>query len=105
MMYLITLDNRSQNSVVREKIEAEIKQLGNWSNRLGDTWFLECPTLGARQIRDLLRQHLDNGDAAKGRPFDRLFVARISRNWAGANMGQGFPEWIGRRDFGKFENG
>ncbi|NOY25793.1 MAG: hypothetical protein GXP62_07950, partial [Oligoflexia bacterium] len=61
-----------------------------------DCWMVETNT-SARRIRDHLKQSL--GDR------DRLFVARISRNWAGRNMGEGFPEWMSRRDFGDFPNG
>ncbi len=98
MMFLVTLDLRSNDVVVKEKLETEIKGLGNWSNRLNGVWFLETNN-NAKQIRDLLKQHVENG---KG---DRIFVARISRNWAGFGMGEGFPEWIQRRDFGTFPNG
>jgi hypothetical protein len=33
---------------------------------------------------------------------DKLFVGRVSRNWAGRGLGNGFPEWLNRREFGKF---
>lgn len=69
----------------------ELKSLGNWSNRLDGAWLLET-TISPRQVRDLL--------GAKMKPGDRLFVARITRNWAGRGMGDGFPEWLQRRDFG-----
>ena len=35
-------------------------------------------------------------------PDQRLFVARVSENWAGRNMGNGFPEWLKGRKFGTF---
>ena len=95
MMFMIALDLRSNDSAVKEKLEAEIKGLGNWSNRLGDTWLLQTNN-NARQVRDLLKQHVPERSVAK------VFVARISRNWAGCYMGPGFPEWIGRQDFGAF---
>jgi hypothetical protein len=93
-MYLVILDPRSNDPVVRERVEGAIKLMGNWSNRMTNCWMLESKNKGARQIRDDLKPFL--GDQ------DRLFVARISRNWAGRGMGEGFPEWIGRRDFGTF---
>ena len=95
MMFMIALDLRSNDSAVKEKLEAEIKGLGNWSNRLGDTWLLQTNN-NARQVRDLLKQHVPE------RSVDKVYVARNSRNWAGFNMGTGFPEWIGRQDFGAF---
>jgi len=94
MMYMIVLDNRSNDVLVKERVEAAIKTMGNWSNRMSDVWLLETNTRGARAIRDTLRQFVTDKD--------RLFVARITRNWAGRNMGEGFPEWMQRRDFGTF---
>jgi hypothetical protein len=52
--------------------------------------------MSASQIRDHLKQFMGNQDA--------VFVARISSNWAGRNMGKGFPEWVARRDFGQLKN-
>ena len=97
MMFLIVLDVRSKDVLVRERVDAAIRTLGNWSNRLEGAWMLESSTLSASAIRDQLKQHLNEAD--------RMFVARISRNWAGRNMGQGFPEWMARRDFGEFPKG
>jgi hypothetical protein len=96
MMYLIVLDHQSKDNKVRSSVQAAIKTMGNWSNRLEDGWLLEAPNRSARHIRDHLKQFLQRED--------RLFVARISRNWAGSNMGAGFPDWIKRREFGKFPN-
>ena len=70
---------------------AELKSLGNWSNRIDGAWILETK-INPRQVRDLLGAKMKDGD--------RLFVARITEAWAGRNMGQGFPEWIQRREFG-----
>lgn len=97
MMFLVCLDLRSKDVIVRERVTAALKTMGNWSNRMNDAWLLETNTQGARAIRDHLKQFL--------KPEDRLFVARISRNWAGTGMGKGFPEWMQRRDFGKFPQG
>jgi hypothetical protein len=97
MMFIVILDVKSGSGLVRERVEAAIKTMGNWSNRLENGWLLEAKGRGARGIRDHLKQFL--GDE------DRLFVARISRNWAGRNMGAGFPEWMQRREFGDFPNG
>ena len=99
MMFMIALDHRSNDDQVKERIEAAIKVMGNWSNRLSNVWLLETDRMGARRIRDTLKPslNLEGGD--------RLLVARISRNWAGTNMGQGFPEWMKRRDFGTFQEG
>lgn len=97
MMFLVVLDVRSKDVLVKERVDAAVRTLGNWSNRLEGAWLLESQSLGAGAIRDQLKEHLNEQD--------RLFVARISRNWAGRNMGQGFPQWMKRRDFGDFPNG
>lgn len=99
MMFMISVDVRSGDVVVKERVDASIKTLGNWSNRMPGVYLLETERMGARRIRDHLKQFLE---LEKG---DRIFVARISRNWAGTNMGEGFPDWMKRRDFGKFQEG
>lgn len=69
---------------------AAIQELGPWSDRLDRTWLVESK-LGANQIRERLKPHLQ--------PGDRVFVGQFTGNWAGFNMGAQFPEWIKRRDF------
>ena len=90
MMFMITVEFRSEDVVAKERVDASIKTLGNWSNRIGGAWLLETP-LGPRKVRDML--------GAKMNPGDRLFVARITQNWAGRGMGEGFPAWMERRTF------
>lgn len=96
MMFIITFHVENGDPIVSERMAAAIKTMGNWSNRIPGAWLLESET-SARRIRDHLKQFLGERD--------RLFVARISRNWAGRNMGTGFPEWMERRKFGEFPNG
>ena len=88
MMMLVTFQfaNGEENAAFTEELSA----LGNWSNRIGGAWLLETP-LGPRKVRDML--------GAKMNPGDRLFVARITQNWAGRGMGEGFPTWMERRKF------
>lgn len=74
-----------------EALRTAIKALGAWSNRLPNTWLVES-RLSARRIRDLLKPNL--------KETDRLFVGQFAaQNWAGTGMGNGFPEWLGRRTF------
>ena len=42
--------------------------------------------------------------AAGLNPGDRIFVARVSQNWAGINMGDKFPDWLKSRNFGTFQS-
>ena len=86
MMMLVTFKLEAENAAF---IDA-LKSLGNWSNRIEGAWLLET-NLSPRQVRDLLGTHMG--------PTDRIFVARITQNWAGRGMGQGFPDWMGRRKF------
>lgn len=72
-----------------EEFVNELKSLGNWSNRVNGAWILETP-LGPQKVRDLLGAKL---------PAERLFVAKITENWAGRNMGPQFPDWMKRRAF------
>ena len=99
MVFMISVEFQSGDVIVKERVDAAIKTLGNWSNRIPGVYFLETNRMGARGIRDHLKQFM-NVEAG-----DRLFVARISRNWAGTNMGAGFPEWMKSREFGDFTNG
>lgn len=88
-MYFVALTLKGPESDyvnLRNAIEA----LGPWSNRMPACWLVES-RLSARKIRDLLKPHLG--------PGDRLFVGQFGHNWAGTQMGAGFPEWMGRRAF------
>ena len=89
MMYFINLTLQAEESEY-ENLTDVIKTLGPWSNRLKGTWLVEA-RLSSRQIRDLLKGHM--------KPGDRIFVGQFERNWAGTNMGEGFPEWMERRNF------
>lgn len=93
MMFMITFHLRSQDPQDRTRFEAAVKKLGNWSNRVPGVFLVESKS-SASQIRDFLKQHMGQQDT--------LFVARISTHWAGRNMGDGFPDWMKRRDFGAF---
>lgn len=93
MMYMLTYQLRSTDPAAQTNLDNAIKKLGNWSHRMPGVWLVESKA-SAPQIRDFLKQHLG--------PADAFFIARITKNWAGRNMGDGFPEWMGRRDFGTF---
>lgn len=91
MMFLIVLELNARNPSEYPDLERAIKALGNWSNRLKSGWLVET-RFNASQIRDLLKPHLVAGQ-------DRLFVTRMTKNWAGTGMGEGFQEWMTRRNF------
>ncbi len=90
MMFLVLLELNGRPADQYGDLERACKALGNWSNRVRGQWIIES-RFNTKQIRDLLKPHLD----AK----DRMFVARISKNWAGTGMGEGFQEWMNRRNF------
>jgi hypothetical protein len=91
MMFLILLELNDRPASDYPDLERAIKAVGNWSNRVRGQWIVES-RFSASQIRDLLKPHLVPGK-------DRLLVTRITRNWAGTNMGDGFQEWMNRRNF------
>lgn len=92
MMMLVTFQFAPDTTQAQQDAFVEqLKGMGNWSNRLDNAWLLES-NLRPRQVRDLL--------ATTMQPGDKVFVARITQNWAGRGMGSGFPEWLGRRNFG-----
>ena len=99
MVYMITYGSGDPNvTETLNRLDAGIKALGNWSSRIPGSWILEVRNMNASNIRDRLKQFIND---EKG---DRLFVARISKNWAGRNMGNGFPDWLKGREFGTFAN-
>ncbi|HJN74558.1 MAG TPA: hypothetical protein QGF58_11545 [Myxococcota bacterium] len=85
MMLMVTWEPGKES----EDFVNELKSLGNWSNRVPGAWILDTP-LAPQKVRDLLGTKM---------PGERLFVARITQNWAGRNMGTQFPEWMKRRQF------
>ena len=92
MMYLVVTEFSGRPAEQYGDFERALKALGNWSSRVKGQWLVESNRFSASQIRDLLKPHIV---ADK----DRLFVARITRNWAGTGMGTGFQEWMNRREF------
>lgn len=91
MMYLVMVELNGRPADQYADFDRAIKALGNWSNRVRGVWMVES-RFTATQIRDLLKPTLVAGQ-------DRLFVARFTPNWAGYGMGEGFPEWMARRNF------
>src|SRR5437870_9763921 len=91
MMYIVLLELNGRPATDYPDLERAIKALGNWSNRVRGSWIVES-RFSAAQVRDLLKPHIVSGQ-------DRVFVARFTRNWAGTGMGEGFPEWMNRRQF------
>ena len=99
MIFMISYVPITEDEATLERFSAAIKMLGNWSNNLSKqhVW-IAASRMNAAQIRDQLKPFIN---ADKG---DRLFVARMSQNWAGTNMGEQFPEWLKRQEFGRFAN-
>ncbi len=91
MMYLITLELNARPADQYADLEKAIKALGNWSNRMRGVWMVET-RFSAQQIRDLLKPSIVAGQ-------DRMFVSRMTTSWAGTGMGDGFQDWMNRRNF------
>ena len=99
MMFMLSYVPATEDPATIERFEAAIKMLGNWSNQLAKNHvWLVASRMNAAQIRDQLKPFIN---ADKG---DKLFLARISQNWAGTNMGANFPDWLKRQEFGQFVN-
>jgi hypothetical protein len=79
-VYLVLLELNGRPAGEYGDLERAIKALGNWSNRMRGMWMVET-RFTAAQVRDL------------------LFVQRMTTNWAGTNMGDGFSDWMARRKF------
>ena len=90
-MYLIVVELNARPADQYPDLDKAIKALGNWSSRMRGAWMVET-RFNAAQIRDLLKPSLVAGQ-------DRLFVTRMTTNWAGSNMGEGFQDWMNRRKF------
>ncbi len=90
MMYVILTELTTRPADQYAELEKAIKALGDWSQRVEGQWIVQS-RYPATQIRDLLKQYIGAND--------KLFVARMAGSWAATNMGQGFPEWMGRRTF------
>jgi hypothetical protein len=90
-VYLVLLELNGRPAGEYGDLERSIKALGNWSNRMRGMWMVET-RFTAAQVRDLLKPHIVAGR-------DRLFVQRMTTNWAGTNMGDGFSDWMARRKF------
>lgn len=90
-MYLIVVEQNARKADQYPDLEKAIKALGNWSNRMRGMWLVETK-FNAAQIRDLLKPTLVAGQ-------DKLFITRMTTNWAGTGMGEGFQDWMNRRKF------
>ncbi len=96
MMFMISYVNMQDDPQAQARFDAAVKLMRPWANALSSkgVWIVQNPRQNAAQIRDALKPMIN--------PGDRLFVARISRNWAGSGMNTSFPEWMMSQDFGTF---
>ena len=103
MMFMIAYQPKdpSTEEETLKQIDAVLKrdpQCGSRTTGIFKNVILLESTLNAPNIRDLLKNAVQTGD--------RVFVARISQNWAGMNMGgkPPFGDWLNDRNFGTFTN-
>jgi hypothetical protein len=96
MMFMISYINMQDDPQAQARFDAAVQIMRPWANALSKNgvWIVQNPRQNAAQIRDTLKTMIN--------PGDRLFVARISRNWAGTGMNASFPEWMMSQDFGTF---
>lgn len=95
MMFMISYINMQDDPAVQARFDAAVQMIRPWANALAKNgvWIVRS-NQSASQLRDQLKAFIN--------PGDRLFVARISRHWAGVGMNQSFPEWMMSQDFGTF---
>lgn len=91
MVFLLHAELTGRPADQYDNLNNAIHALGNWAELGGAGWLVETERFNAAQIRDLLRPHLAESD--------KLFIARITKNWAGLRMPAAFPDWIKRRNF------
>ena len=95
MMFMISYINMQDDPAAQTRFDTAIQMIRPWANALAKNgvWIVKSPQ-SASQLRDQLKAFIN--------PGDRLFVARISRHWAGTGMNASFPEWMMGQDFGTF---
>ena len=99
MMFMISYVPAEDQENSMNRFNAAVKSnrfISSRANHLSanGTWIVES-TNSAAALRNELKNFIN---ADKG---DRLFIARMTRNWAGTNMNGGnFPEWLKDKDFG-----
>jgi len=95
MMFMISYINRQDDPQAQARFDGAVQMIKPWASALAknSVWIVNS-NKSASQLRDELKAVVNKGD--------RLFVARISRHWAGAGMNESFPEWMMNQDFGKF---
>lgn len=104
MMFMISYVPGTKSDSSMEQfnttVSTTLRNIGTidvWANQMSQNgvWIVSS-RLNASQIRDAIKPYVAQND--------RVFVARISRNWAGMNMGQAFAEWMPKQEFGTFNN-
>ncbi len=88
-MYMVALHLTGEPASY-EALNGALQKMGDWSNRMPSAWLIQS-NRSARELRDTLKPHIQAND--------RIFVAQFAKNWAATNMGNGFAEWMGRRNF------
>lgn len=95
MMFMISYINTNDDPQAQARFDGAVQMIKPWANALSknSVWIVRSPK-SASQLRDELKAVINKED--------RLFVARISRHWAGTGMNTSFPEWMMSQDFGTF---
>lgn len=69
-----------------ESISNAIKNYGFWWHQTGSVWIISAANTNTTQIRDYLKQFIDQND--------KIFVARLSGEWAAYGFTQEEYDWI-----------
>ena len=87
-IYVIGYDLHRPGRNYPELFEAIQSLDSNWWHCLDSTWLVGS-LLGASQIRDRLKRHIDANDS--------LIVLEIASNWATAGLADNCNEWLRNR--------
>lgn len=89
-VFAVTYDLHKPGNNYSDLIET-IKGFGSYSHRFDSFWLVSSDTLNAADIRDALKDKVDNNDS--------VLVLKCSGTWASYNLAQGGVDWIKNQKF------
>lgn len=84
MVYFVAYDLRKPDRNYEDLIK-ELKSFGTWWHQTGSVWIIVTSKTTV-EVRDYLKQFIDTND--------KLFVSRISNNWAATGFSEQEYNWI-----------
>ena len=84
MVYVVSYDLRKPDRNYEDLIR-ELKSFGTWWHQTSSVWII-VTSKTAVEVRDYLKQFIDIND--------KLFVSRISNNWAATGFSEQEYNWV-----------